>query len=128
MKQRPIRDLVDALTANGVVISYLGTEGCLPIQIESREGERSLKGGKVTLKAGISSQYVSSILLSSPYAASEGMLVVIIYLYIFALSLPLSLSLSLSHAPRFTYSLSLSLFISLPSLPTLSISLYPSPH
>ncbi|KAG8970050.1 3-dehydroquinate dehydratase (3-dehydroquinase) [Tulasnella sp. 419] len=64
MKQRPCGPLVDALTANGSKIRYLEGEGCLPLAID--EG---FKGGHIQLAASVSSQYVSSILLCSPYAS-----------------------------------------------------------
>ncbi|KAI9002374.1 EPSP synthase-domain-containing protein [Gaertneriomyces semiglobifer] len=67
MKQRPIGPLVAALCANSVSIEYLGTEGCLPLKITPQNG---LQGGRISLSATISSQYVSSILLSAPYAKS----------------------------------------------------------
>ena len=70
MKQRPIGDLVTALRNNGSVIEYLESEGCLPLSISST----GFKGGMIQLAASISSQYVSSILLSAPYAAEEVLL------------------------------------------------------
>ncbi|GAA96686.1 uncharacterized protein L969DRAFT_100128 [Mixia osmundae IAM 14324] len=65
MKQRPIGPLVEALRSNGSDITYQESEGCLPLQI----GTNGLRGGHIALSASISSQYVSSILLSAPYAA-----------------------------------------------------------
>lgn len=67
MKERPIGPLVTALRANGSDITYLEKEGCLPLSIPSA----GFKGGKIQLSASISSQYVSSILLSAPYAQEE---------------------------------------------------------
>ncbi|CAG8654129.1 32640_t:CDS:2, partial [Racocetra persica] len=64
MKQRPIGPLVDALRENGSQILYLENEGCLPLEI----APLGLHGGVINLSASISSQYVSSILLSAPYA------------------------------------------------------------
>ncbi|CAG8526249.1 3567_t:CDS:2 [Scutellospora calospora] len=64
MKQRPIGPLVDALRENGSQIRYLENEGCLPLEI----APLGLHGGVINLSASISSQYVSSILLSAPYA------------------------------------------------------------
>lgn len=66
MKERPIGPLVDALTTNGVDIKYLGKEGSLPLAIN----EGGLPGGLINLSATVSSQYVSSILISAPYAKS----------------------------------------------------------
>ncbi|KAI9332501.1 EPSP synthase-domain-containing protein [Obelidium mucronatum] len=64
MKQRPIGPLVDALRSNGCDLEYLEGPGCLPLKVQPT----GLKGGLVQLSASISSQYVSSILLSAPYA------------------------------------------------------------
>ncbi|KAJ3192313.1 3-dehydroquinate dehydratase (3-dehydroquinase) [Irineochytrium annulatum] len=66
MKQRPIGPLVDALSSNGVNVTYLGSKGCLPLEITP--SGKGLPGGHIKLSASISSQYVSSILLSAPYA------------------------------------------------------------
>ncbi|KAJ1566796.1 3-dehydroquinate dehydratase (3-dehydroquinase), partial [Cladochytrium tenue] len=68
MKQRPIAHLVDALRSNGCTIEYLESEGCLPLKIHPNGV--GLKGGLIKLSANISSQYVSSILLSAPYATA----------------------------------------------------------
>lgn len=67
MKERPIGPLVDALTANGADLTYKESTGCLPLSI----GATGLTGGHIQLAASISSQYVSSILLSAPYATKE---------------------------------------------------------
>lgn len=64
MKERPIKDLVDALRANGCTIDYMGTEGCPPLKVTGN----GLPGGEIELAANISSQYVSSVLISAPYA------------------------------------------------------------
>lgn len=64
MKQRPIGPLVDALRANGSEITYMESEGCLPLSI----APKGLQGGVIRLAASVSSQYVSSILLCAPYA------------------------------------------------------------
>lgn len=64
MKERPIAPLVDALRENGCDIDYLEAEGCPPLAIRGT----GLKGGVVKLAAKVSSQYVSSVLISAPYA------------------------------------------------------------
>ncbi|KAI9510959.1 EPSP synthase-domain-containing protein [Russula earlei] len=64
MKQCPIGALVDALHANSSQIKYLELEGCLPLSISPA----GLKGGQIKLAVTVSSQYVSFILLCSPYA------------------------------------------------------------
>lgn len=65
MKQRPIGDLVDALTANGAEIEYVEKTGSLPLKITAAGG---FKGGEIKLAAKVSSQYVSSLLMCAPYA------------------------------------------------------------
>lgn len=60
MKRRPIGDLTKALRALGAVITDKG--GCPPLEI--RGG--TLRGRTVRLKADISSQYLTSLLLIAP--------------------------------------------------------------
>lgn len=67
MQQRPIGPLVDALRANGTAIAYEGRDGCLPLRVPAG----GLRGGRMQLAADVSSQYVSAILLTAPYAAEE---------------------------------------------------------
>ncbi len=62
MQKRPIKDLLDALTMAGIKTS--SNNGCPPIKIYGG----NFKGGLIHLVANISSQFVSSILLSAPYA------------------------------------------------------------
>lgn len=65
MKQRPIGDLVDALTTNGAQIEYVEKKGSLPLRIAASGG---FAGGSIYLAATVSSQYVSSLLMCAPYA------------------------------------------------------------
>lgn len=62
MKERPIQVLVDALNALGADISYLETEGCPPLKINGK----LLSKEHVSLKANVSSQYISALLLIAP--------------------------------------------------------------
>lgn len=62
MHERPIGSLVDALLALGANITYLETEGSLPLHIK---GTR-LSGGNLQLNASESSQFVSALMLISP--------------------------------------------------------------
>lgn len=62
MRQRPIGELVSALNKIGAKIDCLGAEGFPPLLIK---GKRPL-GGKVRLSGGVSSQYLSSLLLIGP--------------------------------------------------------------
>ena len=65
MKTRPIGPLVDALVANGAEIEYVERTGSLPLKIRASEG---MEGGSINLSATVSSQFVSSLLMSAPYA------------------------------------------------------------
>ncbi|UKM64895.1 3-phosphoshikimate 1-carboxyvinyltransferase [Flavobacteriaceae bacterium GSB9] len=59
MKERPIKILVEALKELGAEISYEENEGFPPIKLK---GKRLAKN-KVSLKANVSSQYISALLL-----------------------------------------------------------------
>lgn len=59
MKERPIQILVDALNQLGANISYLESPGFPPLQIKGQK----LTNNQVTIKAGVSSQYISALLL-----------------------------------------------------------------
>jgi 3-phosphoshikimate 1-carboxyvinyltransferase len=63
MSQRPIQDLLDGLQQMGVSAKSLNNTGCPPIEIIGGK----IKGGRIELKCGISSQYLSGLLLISPY-------------------------------------------------------------
>ena len=60
MKERPIAILVDALRQIGADISYKENEGFPPLMIKGKQ----LTGNKVTLKANVSSQYISALKLT----------------------------------------------------------------
>ncbi|OBX25197.1 3-phosphoshikimate 1-carboxyvinyltransferase [Gelidibacter algens] len=62
MKERPVQVLVEALNMLGADISYLESEGCPPLLIK---GEL-LSKDQVALKANVSSQYISALLLIAP--------------------------------------------------------------
>ncbi len=64
LKERPIKDLTDALRANHCSIRFLEKEGFFPFEITGS----GLRGGEIELDAKVSSQFVSSILMSAPYA------------------------------------------------------------
>jgi len=59
MKERPIKILVEALQDLGAEISYKENEGFPPILIKGKK----LTKNKVSLKANVSSQYISALLL-----------------------------------------------------------------
>lgn len=62
MKERPIKILVDALRHLGAEITYLEKDGFPPLKINGR----TITKNKVTLKANVSSQYISALLLIAP--------------------------------------------------------------
>lgn len=62
MQHRPIKVLVDALRLLGADIEYAGEEGFPPLRIN---GHR-LQGGEITVDGGISSQFISALLLIGP--------------------------------------------------------------
>jgi 3-phosphoshikimate 1-carboxyvinyltransferase len=59
MTERPIGVLVDALRSIGAQIDYLGNEGYPPLKITGKK----LTINKVTINAGVSSQYITALLL-----------------------------------------------------------------
>lgn len=67
MRQRPIQPLVDALGKLGVEASCRDKNGCPPVEVLAK----GLGGGKTTLAGGLSSQYLSSLLLAAPYAGGD---------------------------------------------------------
>lgn len=62
MKQRPIKLLVDALNTLGAKIEYMENKGCPPLRIFGS----ALQGGEIELDGGISSQYISALLMIAP--------------------------------------------------------------
>ena len=62
MKQRPIGVLVEAMRSIGAEIEFLGKLGYPPLMIKGKP----LKGGEISVDAGISSQFISALLLIAP--------------------------------------------------------------
>lgn len=63
MQERPIKLLVDALNSLGARIRYLGNEGFPPLHIYGS----ALIGGEIRLHGGVSSQYISALMMIAPY-------------------------------------------------------------
>jgi 3-phosphoshikimate 1-carboxyvinyltransferase len=63
MQERPVGPLADALRTLGGTVKFLHKEGFPPIRVSG-----TLKGGNVTIDGTVSSQFISSILIASPYA------------------------------------------------------------
>jgi 3-phosphoshikimate 1-carboxyvinyltransferase len=64
MRERPIRDLIEALNQLGVEVET--TNGCPPVEIYAK----GLAGGKTRIAGNISSQFLSALLMVAPYASS----------------------------------------------------------
>ena len=62
MQQRPIGILVEALRKLGADITYTNKEGYPPLRICGRQ----LEGGELEIEAGVSSQYISALLMIAP--------------------------------------------------------------
>ncbi|MBT6440427.1 MAG: 3-phosphoshikimate 1-carboxyvinyltransferase, partial [Flavobacteriales bacterium] len=62
MNNRPVGVLVDALRRLGASIDYLGKENYPPIRIN----EGNIKGGEIEIDGGVSSQYISALMLIAP--------------------------------------------------------------
>lgn len=61
MRMRPIGPLLDGLRQLGVTVVDRNGNGCLPIELQG-----PLRPGDVTLDAGVSSQFVSALLMALP--------------------------------------------------------------
>lgn len=68
MRRRPLGPLTQALRDLGVDLAFDGVEGHHPITIRAN----GIKGGAVTLDAGLSSQFLTALLLVGPLTA-EGL-------------------------------------------------------
>ncbi len=72
MEERPIGDLVDALTQAGATIYYLKEEGYPPLRIAAH----GLKGGSITIDGSVSSQFLTALLMAAPMAAQDSIITV----------------------------------------------------
>jgi len=63
MKQRPVKLLVDALNSLGARIEYIEKEGFPPLKIVGR----ALMGGEIRMNGGVSSQYISALMMIAPF-------------------------------------------------------------
>ncbi len=62
MLQRPIGELVEALKTLGADITYTENEGYPPLLIKGKK----LDGGEISLNSGISSQFITALMLTAP--------------------------------------------------------------
>ncbi|MGA6924493.1 MAG: 3-phosphoshikimate 1-carboxyvinyltransferase [Desulfosarcina sp.] len=65
MHQRPIAHLLDALNQLGIAARALDGNGCPPVEIQGEP----VTGGAVAVDCGVSSQFLSSLLLMAPCTA-----------------------------------------------------------
>lgn len=65
MCRRPIGALVDALRSLGADIVYRGEEGFPPLEIHGKK----LHGGAADIETGVSSQFISALMLAAPLMA-----------------------------------------------------------
>lgn len=70
MQQRPMKPLIDALRILGMHIQCVAQEGCFPILVSGQ-----LTGGEVEID-GITSQYLSALLISLPCAINDSVITV----------------------------------------------------
>lgn len=71
LQTRPVKSLIAALETLGCKIDFTENNGCPPLKISGR-----IKGGKVTIDASKSSQYVSSLLIACPLAEQDTEIIV----------------------------------------------------
>jgi 3-phosphoshikimate 1-carboxyvinyltransferase len=64
MRERPVADLVDAMRQLGAAVDYAGEHARFPLAIEGG----GIPGGEARVWATKSSQFVSGLLMASPYA------------------------------------------------------------
>eukprot|EP01083_Nonionella_stella_P024209 66917_1 len=69
MHERPVGDLVSALQDAGCSVACLGPAASLPLRVTGLPG--GFPGGNLRLRATVSSQFVSSVLITAPYGRKE---------------------------------------------------------
>lgn len=67
LRERTMEPLADALRRLGASLAYRGVHGFLPIDIAGG----TLRGGAISLDAGVSSQFVSALLMAATRAREE---------------------------------------------------------
>ncbi|VTS02791.1 3-phosphoshikimate 1-carboxyvinyltransferase [Tuwongella immobilis] len=67
MRERPIGDLLDALKQLGVSATSETANDCPPVVIQTD----GIPGGEVAIRAGMSSQFLSGLLMAAPFARSS---------------------------------------------------------
>jgi 3-phosphoshikimate 1-carboxyvinyltransferase len=72
MHERPIQDLINPLAQLGVVAKCEAANGCPPVIVHAA----GLPGGVAKLHGGVSSQFLSGLLMAAPYAKNPVELIV----------------------------------------------------
>ncbi len=67
MRERPIRDLIVALRQLGVDVYSENGDGCPPVVVNAN----GLRGGRVVVRADVSSQFLSGLMLAAPFARGD---------------------------------------------------------
>jgi len=66
MRERPLDDLLSALQQLGVEATSERGNGCPPVLVRAN----GLRGGEVTIRGDVSSQFLSGLLMAAPYASA----------------------------------------------------------
>ncbi len=78
MHERPIGDLVDALTQLGCRIDYLGNPGYPPLRIHPVPADALQLDAPIRVRGDVSSQFLTALLLALPLAARRDIVIDVI--------------------------------------------------
>ena len=78
MHERPIGDLVDALTQLGCQIDYLGNPGYPPLRIRPVDHGALALDAPIRVRGDVSSQFLTALLLALPLAARKDIVIEVV--------------------------------------------------
>jgi 3-phosphoshikimate 1-carboxyvinyltransferase len=78
MHERPIGDLVDALTQLGCRIDYLGNPGYPPLRIRPVDHSELVLDAPIRVRGDVSSQFLTALLLALPLAARKDIVIEVV--------------------------------------------------
>ena len=78
MHERPIGDLVDALTQLGCRIDYLGNPGYPPLRIRPVDHGALVLDAPIRVRGDVSSQFLTALLLGLPLAARKDIVIEVV--------------------------------------------------
>ncbi|MGJ3703972.1 bifunctional 3-phosphoshikimate 1-carboxyvinyltransferase/cytidylate kinase [Variovorax sp. AFSI2.2] len=78
MHERPIGDLVDALTQLGCHIDYLGNPGYPPLRIRPADHGALALDAPIRVRGDVSSQFLTALLLALPLAARKDIVIEVV--------------------------------------------------